>query len=81
MIASLIANWRLVAAGLALLGLAAGAITINNRAYERGYAARAAEGAALDAEKNNAATRADDDARRCSLDADCRMRNDGYKRD
>lgn len=32
-------------------------------------------------EKNNAASHADDAARRCAADPACRLSNDGYKRD
>lgn len=85
MLAWALANWKLVAAGAAFVAitgaLAAGALTINNRAYERGYATHQAEQAAQIQEKTNAANRADDAAARCALDPDCRMRDDGWRRE
>ncbi|MEP9368645.1 hypothetical protein [Xanthobacter sp. VNH20] len=80
-----LANWKLVAAGAAFVAvigaLAAAGITINNRAYERGYATHQAEQAVISQEKTNAANRADDAAARCALDPDCRLRDDGYRRE
>lgn len=76
-----LANWRLIAAGAVLVALAAGAVTLNNRAYERGYASHQAEQAAQIQEKTNAANRADDLAVRCSLDPTCRLRDDGFRRE
>lgn len=76
-----LANWKLIAAGAVVAALAAGAITINNRAYERCYATHQAEQAAKTQEKTDAANRANDDAARCALDPACRLRDDGYRRE
>lgn len=54
---------------------------VDASAYHRGYAARVTEEVAADARRMNDATHADDDARRCAADPDCRLRRDPYQRD
>lgn len=76
-----LANWRVVAAGGLVAALAYGAWHINDRAYDRGYAARVAEESTATKERTDAANRADDTARRCAADPGCRLQNDGYRRD
>ncbi|CAH1661572.1 conserved hypothetical protein [Hyphomicrobiales bacterium] len=81
MIAWPFANWRLIAAAGIFAVLAYGAWEINDRAYDRGYAARVTEETTATKERTNAANRADDAARRCAADPGCRLQNDGYRRD
>ena len=46
-----------------------------------GRASYAAQATQQLKEKSDAASKADDDARRCASDPDCRLSNDGYRRD
>lgn len=77
----MILNLKLVIAAAVLAALALAGWRIGDRAYDRGYGARVAEEAAVIKERTDAATRADDDARRCAADPGCRLQDDGYRRD
>ena len=77
----LLTNWRVALAVLAVVGAGLLVLKVENDAYRRGEAACAAQAAAADRERTDAANRADDDARRCLLDPDCRLRDDGFRRD
>ncbi len=81
MIATLLANWRIVlAVGLVL---AAGLVVwrANDAAYDRGRADVIAEQVQAERERTNDANAADDAARRCAADPTCRLQSDGYRRD
>lgn len=68
---------KLAAVGAALLALAYVASAI----HKAGYNAATATVATQEKERTNAANRADDAARRCAVDPDCRLRDDGLRRD
>lgn len=74
----------LIGAGLAAaVALAVGAMawTINDRAYDRGYAARAAEAEAETRRRLKDVTDADEAHRACAADPHCRLQSDGFRRD
>jgi len=81
MIAWLILNWRVVAVGAALAAMLGSMLVIDQRGYARGYAAAQADQARVERGKADAANRADEDSRRCAADPECRLRNDGFRRD
>ena len=73
--------WRLYIYG----GVAAVMITFVTFIYFKGradgYASYAASVAQQLKEKSDAVNQADDLARRCAADPECRVRDDGYRRD
>ena len=66
-----------LAAALALLGLF---YYVDDRAYRRGYDTRVAEEAAEAQRRIKDATDADERARACAADPDCRLRSDPWER-
>lgn len=78
-----IQGW-LIGAGLAAAVLSAlgyAAWTINDRAFERGHAAYAAEIEADIKRRLQDAADADEAHRACAADAGCRLQPDGFRRD
>jgi hypothetical protein len=68
----------LAAAVLAAAGIYAG---WRHAVYQAGQDSVRAEITAHDKERTDAANRADDAAGRCARDPDCRMQDDGFRRD
>ena len=69
---------------LRLAGLAAAALAalwLANVFISHGYNKRVIEDAKKIERKVNEANRADDRSTRCSRDPECRLRDDGYRRD
>lgn len=80
-IAWISASWRIVLACVAAVAIFGALAWWDHRAYQRGYDAYKSEAEHAERERTNAANHADDDARKCALDPDCRMRDDGFRRD
>ncbi|MEW6256844.1 MAG: hypothetical protein AB1592_12890 [Pseudomonadota bacterium] len=80
-LAWIVTNWRLLALAGAVAALAFAGWRIDAAATVRCEAGFLARQARAIEEKTNAATDADDDARRCALDPACRLRDDGWRRD
>jgi hypothetical protein len=59
--------------------VAAGSIALRIRAD--GYNSRVVEEVRATTKRSTNANRADDAARRCAADPDCRLSNDGFRRD
>jgi hypothetical protein len=73
--------WKPIAAGLVALALIFAGWRIHNAIWQAGYDARTAEIAAAIERKLEDANTADDASMRCAADSECRMRDDGFRRD
>ena len=79
--AFLAANWKPIAAVLAVLGLIGWHKVQINAAWRDGRNALIAEQAEEAKRRNADAQAADDASRKCSSDPACRLQDDGFRRD
>lgn len=79
----LAAAWKFrvpLAALAAALFLVWSYYAVDDAGYKRGYETRVAEEAAEAKKRVEDATKADENARRCAADPECRMRSDEWER-
>lgn len=77
----LLSHWRALAVAAGAIALVLAAWRWDAAAVRRGYEACRAEIIAAEERRTEDATDADEAARRCAADPECRMRRDPFRRD